>query len=50
MDSRLTYVKATSRADSFRRDAALHTPVHRTRRSHPRRVALIAAMLRMHRG
>jgi hypothetical protein len=39
MDSRLAYVMATSRAESFRRDAAEHHAAHRIPRRRPTRRA-----------
>jgi hypothetical protein len=37
MDSRLAYVMANSRAESFRREAEHHTPRQRSPRRHVRR-------------
>jgi hypothetical protein len=39
MDPRLAYVMATSRTESFRRDAEHYTPRHRTPRRHSQRRA-----------
>jgi hypothetical protein len=50
MDSRLAYVMANSRSESFRRDAERYASVRRSKRhrSRARRVALVAVMLRAH--
>lgn len=51
MDSRLAYVKATSRAQDFRRDAQRHSPARESdrHRRRARRIALVTAMLHAHR-
>jgi hypothetical protein len=57
MDSRLSHLRATSRSDDFRRDAAVHQQARalrseresgRFRRPHP--IAFVATTLHLHRG
>jgi hypothetical protein len=45
MDSRLAYVKATSRAEGFRHDAEQHVPRRRKSRRAPR-IPLVLMFLR----
>ena len=50
MDSRLAYVKATSRAEGFRRDAEHHAPRRQTPHRHSQRraprISLVLMFLR----
>jgi hypothetical protein len=50
MDSRLAYVMATTRAESFRRDAEHYTPRRQTPRRHSQRraprISLVLMFLR----
>jgi hypothetical protein len=46
MDSRLAYMRATSRADSFRREADQHVPRRRRTMRRAPRIPLVVMFLR----